>query len=75
MTNIGDDRDVFVDPVSHLPVDREHAAGKSFYRGHMYYFTSRVNKETFDDDPQLWISTPHASVTSASVLPDRDDEE
>ena len=70
MTNMKDGRRVELDPVSHLEVDPDRAVAKSFYRGHMYYFTSRVNKETFDDDPQLWIPTPHASMTSAALYLD-----
>jgi hypothetical protein len=35
----------------------------------MYHFEDLTNKQTFDQDPQLWVSTPHASETSASVDP------
>jgi YHS domain-containing protein len=69
MTYSFDERDVFVDPVSHEDVDPENFAGRSYYHGHMYYFTSRVNKDMFDDDPELWVPTPHASLTSASMAP------
>ncbi len=62
-------RDVWVDPVSHEAVDPARAAGQSFYAGHMYHFASRANKDTFDSDPQVWISTPHVSETSADIAP------
>ena len=62
-----DERDVWVDPVSHEPVDSHKSRHQSFYAGHMYHFVTLVNKETFDQDPQLWISTPHAAQNSASL--------
>jgi len=70
MTYDPTDADGELDPVSHRPVNPDRAAAKSFYHGRTYYFESRVNKDTFDDDPQLWISTPHASMTSASLRTD-----
>lgn len=63
-----EERDVWVDPVSHQPVERG-APHRSFYAGHMYHFTTLVNKQTFDQDPQLWVPTAHASVTSATLSP------
>lgn len=65
----GDARDIYVDPVSHEAVDPAPDAGRSFYAGHMYHFASRANKDTFDDDPELWVSTAHVSQTSAHVSP------
>lgn len=62
-----DRRNVWTDPVSHELVEPGYDAGRSFYNGHTYHFQSRVNKQTFDDDPQLWISTPHASMNSAAI--------
>jgi YHS domain-containing protein len=73
MTFSIDERDVFVDPVSHQSVDPDSFAGRSYYNGHMYYFTSRVNKDTFDDDPELWVPTPHCSLTSANLTPVADE--
>jgi YHS domain-containing protein len=70
MANTAGDHDVFVDPVSHEQVDPQHAAARSFYRGVMYHFASVVDKMTFEDDPELWIPTPHASMTSANISPD-----
>ncbi len=65
-TTLPPDHDIFVDPVSHEPVHGKGAA-KSFYNRHMYHFTTIVNKKTFDDCPQLWISTPHGSMNSANI--------
>ncbi len=64
---IAEQRDVWVDAVSHAPVEPGRADHRSFYAGHMYHFETLVNKQTFDEDPQLWIPTAHASVTSASL--------
>jgi YHS domain-containing protein len=61
------ERDVWTDAVSHQPVDPATAQHRSFYAGHMYHFATLVNKQTFDQDPQLWAPTAHASVTSASL--------
>ena len=69
MTQDADERDIWVDVVSHEPVDPEHAKYQSFFNGHLYHFNDLVNKQTFDQDPMLWVSTPHASETSASVAP------
>ena len=62
-----EERDVWVDPVGHQAVEPATAEHQSFYAGHMYHFASLVNKQTFDQDPQLWVPTAHASVTSASL--------
>lgn len=64
-----EERDIWVDPVSHEPVDRALSRDQSFYAHHMYHFVSRSNKQTFDADPELWISTPHSSPTSAALSP------
>jgi YHS domain-containing protein len=70
MTYVDSGRDVFVDPVSHESVDPRHAAAKSFYNGRMYHFATLVNKRTFEEDPELWIPTPHASLNSANIFPE-----
>jgi len=67
------DHDVWVDPVSHQPVDPARSKDRSFFNGKMYHFVDRVNKRTFDEDPELWVSTPHASETSASLTPVADE--
>ena len=69
MTSIGGEREIFIDPVSHEKLNRETSVGRSVYNGLAYHFTSRVNKDIFDEDPQLWISTPHASLTSVDLTP------
>lgn len=64
-----DSHDVWVDAVSHRPVDPATSRNKSFYAGKMYHFEDRTNKQQFDEDPQLWVSTAHASETSAHLSP------
>ena len=63
------EHDVWVDPVSHEAVDPDKSRLQSFYAGKHYHFADAINKRTFDDDPQLWVSTPHVSETSASLSP------
>ncbi len=69
MADRADENDVWVDAVSHRPVDPTKSRDRSFYAGRMYHFEDRTNKQTFDDDPQLWVSTPHVSETSAHLSP------
>ena len=68
MSQIGSS-DNFTDPVSHVTARREDAAAKSFYNGTEYLFADRVNKAVFDENPGVWVSSVHASVTSADYLP------
>jgi YHS domain-containing protein len=63
------EHDVWVDPVSHREVDPSISQHESFYAGRHYHFADLTSKQTFDEDPQLWVSTPHASETSASLSP------
>jgi len=65
-----DDEEIAIDPVSHEDVDMRHAAGKSYYRHQTYYFATIVNKQIFDQDPQLWVPTPHGSMTSSALSPE-----
>ena len=58
---------IVTDPVSHVTLNRDDAVAKSAFNGTMYYFADPVNKQSFDEDPMLWVSTPHASLTSADV--------
>ena len=69
-SDIEQDNETAVDPVSHEEVDVRRAAGTSHYLHRTYYFATKVNKQIFDDDPQLWVPTPHASVTSANLPPE-----
>ena len=69
MSTDAKDHDVWTDPVSHQSVDPAESRDRSFYNGRMYHFVDRVNKGVFDEDPQLWVSTAHASETSASLSP------
>ena len=73
MTYRTDERDVWVDPVSHEAVDPQQSRHQSFYSGHMYHFTTLVNKQTFDQDPQLWVPTAHGSLNSANLDPTEDE--
>lgn len=63
------EHDVWTDPVSHGEVDPAKSKHKSFYAGKMYHFEDLTNKQTFDEDPQLWVSTPHASEISSHLSP------
>jgi len=69
MKNEDADHDVWEDPVSHQPVDPQGSPHQSFYAGRFYHFADVTNKQIFDEDPQLWVSTPHVSETSASLSP------
>ena len=64
-----DPHDVWVDAVSHQPVDPATSRNQSFYAGKTYHFEDGTNKRQFDEDPQLWVSTAHASETSAHLSP------
>ena len=61
------------DPVGHQSVNPDTARWKHFYNGRMYYFTSEENKRTFKEDPQLWVSTPHGSVSPGAIEPVNDE--
>ena len=63
------EHDVWVDPVTHQAVDPGASSHQSFYDGRHYHFADLTSKQTFDEDPQLWVSTPHASETSAHITP------
>ncbi len=63
------EHDVWTDAVTHRAVDPDADHHRSFYNGKTYHFESATSKGTFDDDPELWVSTPHASETSAHITP------
>ena len=63
------EHNVWEDLISHEQVDPRTSSYQSFYAGRHYHFVSSVNKQVFDEDPQLWVSTPHASDTPASLSP------
>ena len=44
-----------VDPVCWMDVAVKSIAGKSEYKGQTYYFCSLGCKETFDQEPELFI--------------------
>ena len=41
-----------IDPVCHMNIEPENAAGKSEHNGKTVYFCSEYCKETFDKDPE-----------------------
>jgi YHS domain-containing protein len=42
------------DPVCHMTIDENKAAGKSDYNGKTYYFCAVSCKTKFDQDPQKY---------------------
>ena len=44
-----------IDPVCHMEVDKETAAGASEYKGVTYYFCAPGCKATFDKDPEKYV--------------------
>jgi YHS domain-containing protein len=44
-----------VDPVCGMKVDPKTATAKSVYAGKSYYFCSKEDKATFDDDPEKFL--------------------
>lgn len=47
------------DPVCGMKVDPSTAAGKSEYRGQVYYFCSAGCKRAFDQEPEKYTSADH----------------
>ena len=69
MAEDGSGHDVWTDAVSHVEVDPDRAKHRSFYNGKMYHFADLTNKRVFDEDPQLWVPTAHASEISSHLSP------
>ena len=46
-----------IDPVCHMEVNEENAAGHTTYNGNDYYFCSRSCEEKFEHDPQQYIES------------------
>ncbi len=46
----------YKDPVCGMDVTPETAASKSEYKGQTYYFCSVADRETFDKNPEKYIS-------------------
>ncbi|HCR72308.1 MAG TPA: YHS domain-containing protein [Anaerolineae bacterium] len=44
------------DPVCHMDIDPETAAGTSEYNGKTYYFCSLGCKKSFDKDPEKYLN-------------------
>ena len=45
-----------IDPVCKMKVDEGKAAGKSEYRGVMYYFCAPLCKRKFDEQPDKYLA-------------------
>ena len=45
------------DPVCHMTIDENKAAGKSDYNGKTYYFCAPICKTKFDANPKQYIKT------------------
>jgi Cu+-exporting ATPase len=43
------------DPVCHMDIDPNTAAGKSEYNGQTYYFCSLGCKKSFDENPEKYL--------------------
>ena len=52
------------DPVCGMDVDPQTAAGKSEYQGQTYYFCSMGCKQSFDKDPQKYVSKAQSGQQS-----------
>ena len=46
------------DPVCHMDIDPDNAAGTSEYKGQTYYFCSLGCKKAFDKEPEKYLNKP-----------------
>ncbi len=58
-----------LDPVCHMDVDPEDAAGKSVYNGRTYYFCAASCKERFDADPEGFLSPAESCSVAPPMAP------
>ena len=58
-----------LDPVCHMEVDPEDAAGKSAYKGRTYYFCAASCKERFDADPEGFLSPAESCSVAPPMAP------
>ena len=58
-----------LDPVCHMDVDPEDAAGKSVYKGRTYYFCATSCKERFDADPEGFLSPAESYSVQPPMAP------
>lgn len=56
------------DPVCHMDIDPETAAGKSEYNGTTYYFCSLGCKKSFDKDPEKYLNNDEHSHNHSSSM-------
>jgi Cu+-exporting ATPase len=54
-------KSVVKDPVSGMDVDTSAAAGQADHKGHTYYFCGLKCKETFELNPEQYVSNSGAS--------------
>src|SRR5579864_4119851 len=50
-----------IDPVCHMTVDPQHAAGTSEYKGRKYYFCSKGCLAKFEADPERYLNLDSAN--------------
>ena len=58
-----------LDPVCHMDVDPEDAAGKSVYKERTYYFCAASCKERFDADPEGFLSPAESCSVPSPMAP------
>jgi len=58
-----------LDPVCHMDVDPEDAAGKSVYQGRTYYFCAASCRERFDADPEGFLSPAESCSVAPPMAP------
>ena len=56
-------KDETKDPVCGMIIDKEKAAGRSEYKGRIYYFCSSECKEAFDEKPEKYLKE-HSGASS-----------
>ncbi|HKI55328.1 MAG TPA: YHS domain-containing protein [Anaerolineales bacterium] len=50
------------DPVCHMDIDPDTAAGTSEYKGQTYYFCAPGCKASFDKDPEKYLNKSEENV-------------
>jgi len=52
------------DPVCGMMIEQEDAKAESTYQGSFYYFCSEECKETFDKNPEQYITKPEEAAAT-----------
>jgi YHS domain-containing protein len=55
-------RDVAIDPVCHMEVEKKSARYTSVYEGETYYFCAPGCKHVFEEDPSKYIASDKPAV-------------